>query len=89
MSRTPLRIGASVAAAAAAAMSFTPLVQAAPPVSPACDTQVNNTHAKLMECITLAGVREHQAALQSIADANGGTRAAGTSGYDASVDYVV
>jgi Zn-dependent M28 family amino/carboxypeptidase len=89
MSRTPLRIGATVAAAAAAAMSFTPLVQAAPTASPACDTRVNNTHAKLMECITLEGVREHQAAFQAIADANGGNRAAGTSGYDASVDYVV
>ena len=89
MSRTPLRIGAVVVAAAATALSFTPLVQAAPAVSPACDTRVNNTHAKLMECITLEGVREHQAAFQSIADANGGTRAAGTPGYDASVDYVV
>ena len=29
------------------------------------------------------GVREHQAALQAIADANGGTRASGTAGYDA------
>ena len=28
------------------------------------------------------------AAFQAIADANGGTRAAGTPGYDASVDYV-
>ena len=35
------------------------------------------------------GVREHQAALQAIADANGGTRAAGTDGYTGSVDYVV
>jgi hypothetical protein len=89
MSRIPLRIGATVAVAAAAALSFTPVVHAAPKVSPACDTRVNNTHAKLMECITLEGVREHQAAFQSIADANGGNRAAGTSGYDDSVDYVV
>jgi Zn-dependent M28 family amino/carboxypeptidase len=49
---------------------------------------VNNTHAKLLECVTLDGVRDHQAALQAIADANGGTRAAGTPGYDASVAYV-
>ncbi|HQD67598.1 MAG TPA: M28 family metallopeptidase [Ornithinibacter sp.] len=89
MSRIPMRIGATVVAAAAATLSFTPWVQAAPTVSPACDTRVNNTHAKLMECITLEGVREHQAALQSIADANGGNRAAGTPGYDASVAYVV
>ena len=57
--------------------------------SPSCDSRVNNTHAKLLECVTLEGVREHQAAFQAIADANGGTRAAGTPGYDASVDYVV
>lgn len=54
-----------------------------------CESRVNNTHKKLLECVTLDGVREHQAALQEIADANGGTRLSGTSGYDASVDYVV
>ena len=54
----------------------------------ACDSRVNNTHAKLLECVTLAGVREHQAALQAIADANGGTRVSGSPGYDASVAYV-
>ena len=57
--------------------------------SESCDTRVNNTRAKLLECITLDGVRRHQAALQSVADANGGNRQAGTSGYDASVDYIV
>jgi Zn-dependent M28 family amino/carboxypeptidase len=66
------------------------LVPTAADAGPAsCDTRVNNTHAKLQECVTLAGVREHQAALQEIADANGGIRAAGTPGYDASVQYVV
>ena len=54
-----------------------------------CDSRVNNTHAKLLECVTLDGVREHQAAFQAIADANGGTRASGTPGYEDSVDYVV
>jgi Zn-dependent M28 family amino/carboxypeptidase len=53
-----------------------------------CDTRVNNTQQKLQECVTVEGVREHQAAFQAIADANDGTRAAGTSGYDGSVDYV-
>ena len=53
-----------------------------------CDTRVNNTHDKLLECVTLEGVRAHQAAFQTIADANGGTRQAGTPGYDASVAYV-
>jgi Zn-dependent M28 family amino/carboxypeptidase len=44
---------------------------------------------ELREHVTLANVRAHQAALQAIADANGGTRAATTPGYDASVAYVV
>ena len=34
-------------------------------------------------------MRAHQAALQAIADANGGNRFAGLSGHDESVDYVV
>jgi len=55
----------------------------------ACENRTNNTYDKLLGCVTLEGVREHQAALQAIADANGGTRAALTPGYDASVDYVV
>ena len=66
--------------------AYAPAVQAGPA---SCDTRVNNTHAKLLECVTLAGVREHQAALQEIADENGGTRAAGTPGYEESVEYVV
>ncbi len=44
---------------------------------------------KLREAVTLKNIRKHQAALQTIADTNGGTRAAGTAGYDQSVDYVV
>ena len=55
----------------------------------ACDNRTNNTYDKLLGCVTLEGVREHQAAFQAIADANGGNRAAGTPGYDASVEYVV
>ncbi|MGH8911249.1 MAG: M28 family metallopeptidase, partial [Acidimicrobiia bacterium] len=53
------------------------------------DNRTNNTISKLLECVDLDGVREHQAAFQAIADANGDTRASGTPGYDASVDYVV
>ena len=55
----------------------------------ACDTRVNNNFDKLLECVTVEGVREHQAAFQAIADANNGIRTSGTPGYDASVDYVV
>jgi len=57
--------------------------------SPSCDNRNNNTQAKLQECVTVEGVREHQAVFQAIADANDGTRKSGTSGYDASKDYVV
>ena len=38
--------------------------------------------------ITRAELKENLAALQDIADRNGGTRAAGTPGYDQSADYV-
>ncbi|HEU4916661.1 MAG TPA: hypothetical protein VFV13_08875 [Acidimicrobiia bacterium] len=54
----------------------------------ACAKRTNNTIAKLLECVELEGVREHQAVFQEIADANGDTRASGTSGYDESADYV-
>jgi Zn-dependent M28 family amino/carboxypeptidase len=73
-------------AAALVAMGV-PAVASAGPAS--CDVRTNDTVAKLLECVKLAGVREHQAAFQAIADANDGTRAAGTPGYDASVGYVV
>ncbi len=69
-------------------VAVTPLrsVEAGPQ---SCDTRVNNTIEKITECVTLDGVRAHQAALQAVADANDGIRAAGTPGYDATVDYVV
>jgi len=91
MSRTARRTWAALAAAAVA-LSFAPAALASPAAlaaPDACSARVNDTHAKLAECITLAGVREHQAALQKVADANHGTRVSGSPGYDASVDYVV
>jgi len=69
-----------------AVFAYAPAAMAGPA---SCDTRVNNTHAKLLECVTLEGVREHQAAFQAIADDNGGTRLSGTAGYEESVDYVV
>jgi len=58
-----------------------------------CANRTNNTYEKLLGCVTLEGVRAHQAALQEIADRNDdpyypGSRAAGTKGYSDSVDYV-
>jgi Zn-dependent M28 family amino/carboxypeptidase len=40
------------------------------------------------KAVTVAGIREHQAAFQAFADANGGSRVAGLGGYDASAQYV-
>jgi Zn-dependent M28 family amino/carboxypeptidase len=57
--------------------------------SPSCDKRTNNTNKKLLECVTVEGVREHQAAFQAIADGNDGIRSVGTTGYSGSVDYVV
>ena len=76
--------------AVAVVMALLPATAAsAAPSQDGCDTRNNNQYSKLLECVRLDEVREHQAAFQAIADANGGTRAAGTPGYDASVDYVV
>jgi Zn-dependent M28 family amino/carboxypeptidase len=74
-----------LAALAGSLLAVTPAA-AAPP---GCDNRNNNSVDKLLECVTVDGVREHQQALQDIADANGGNRASGLPGYDASVDYVV
>ena len=59
----------------------------------ACENRNNNTFDKLLQCVTLEGVREHQAEFQKIADNSDdpvypGTRAAGTAGYAQSVEYV-
>ena len=58
-----------------------------------CANRTNNTYEKLLGCVSLKGVRAHQAALQAIADRNDdpyypGSRAAGTKGYSDSVAYV-
>ena len=71
----------SVAVAAAACIAGIALpggVSAAP---------TTNSQA-LRDAVNVLGVQDHMAALQAIADANGGTRASGTPGYDASLEYV-
>ena len=75
--RTPRTVLAASAIAAIAAAAAIPATAAA-----GTDTSA------LRAAVTLDGVRAHQAALQAIADTNGGTRASGTPGYDASVKYV-
>ncbi len=58
-----------------------------------CTTQVNDTVAKLVPCITKTDLWNHMIQFQTIADANSGadghpSRNSGEPGYKASVDYV-
>ncbi len=75
--------------AAVAVLATIALPAAATSAPPGCANRTNTTYQTLLECVTLEGVRAHQAAFQEIADENDGTRAAATPGYDASVDYVI
>jgi Zn-dependent M28 family amino/carboxypeptidase len=93
---SPMRVLTRVAPVAVLGLVLAALVPAqAASAAPgqACDTQTNNTYRKLLDCVTVEGVREHQAQFQKIADNNDdpfypGTRAAGTEGYAESVEYV-
>jgi Zn-dependent M28 family amino/carboxypeptidase len=44
--------------------------------------------ARLRRAVTVGGILDHQRIFQRIANQNGGTRASGTPGYEASADYV-
>ncbi len=84
---------AALAACAVLTTALLPGQTASAARGAACDHRSNNTYEKLLDCVTLEGVREHQQALQKIADNSTdpvypGTRAAGTEGYADSVDYV-
>lgn len=70
----------------ATALAYAPAATAGPA---SCEFRTTDNVKKLLQCVTLAGVRSHQAAFQAIADANNGIRTSGTPGYDASKDYVV
>ncbi|WP_436496515.1 M28 family metallopeptidase [Actinokineospora sp. HUAS TT18] len=65
------------------------LVASVTAAGPAAADPNNNSPKKLTKAVTVEGVMEHLTALQAVSDANGGDRAAGRSGYAASVDYVV
>jgi Zn-dependent M28 family amino/carboxypeptidase len=67
---------------------FLPCAALAVTASPAFAGPDAFNSKNLREQVTLEGVREHQQNLQFIADANNGTRASGTPGFDASADYV-
>ena len=71
-------------AAAVAAASAVVLALAASPATAGTPTDSST----LRTAVTAEGIKAHMQALQDIADANGGTRASGTPGYDASLLYV-
>lgn len=70
-----------LAAVTAASAMALPLVSAAP-------ASADPDPAAVSKSITAPLVKRHLEKLQEIADANGGTRASGTPGFDQSVDYV-
>ena len=70
----------------AATFAYAPAATAG---SASCEFRTTDNFKKLLLCVTLEGVRAHQAALQEIANDNGSTRVSGSPGYDKSVDYVV
>lgn len=83
----------AVAVGTGAALTFSalaavPLTAAAEPSRTACDQRNLRTSQQLLRCVGAESSLTHLAALQEIADDNDGTRASGTSGYRASVDYV-
>ncbi|XVV04022.1 M28 family metallopeptidase [Actinosynnema sp. CA-248983] len=83
--RTRMRRAAIAAATASFAFVAAPAVDAAPTTSALDGPALAH---KLTQSVTLEGVNRHLIAFQRIADRNGGNRAAGTTGYDASVEYV-
>lgn len=78
---TVLRFGATLALACALAGCAAP--KSLPP------TAAPDLSRDLAAKVTGDGMFAHLRALQTVADSNGGNRATGTPGYDASVDYVV
>ncbi|WP_338750347.1 M20/M25/M40 family metallo-hydrolase [Janibacter alittae] len=76
------RTAAATAAAATAALAMTTLA-----AGPAQAKNPNNSK-KMTRAVTVENVHDHLEQLQAIADANDGNRGAGTSGYEASAEYV-
>jgi Zn-dependent M28 family amino/carboxypeptidase len=76
--RTTIKAGAALSLALAITVGAATSTRADQPI----DTSALRT------AVTAGGVTEHLQAFQAIANANDGTRAAGTPGYEASVNYV-
>lgn len=86
-SRRTIRLGAATAVVAAL-VAATATSTSAAPSDTGCANRNLRTVDQLLACVNGDDAFEHLAAFQAIADANGGTRASGTPGYDASADYV-
>ncbi|MGH3022458.1 MAG: M28 family metallopeptidase [Gaiellaceae bacterium] len=83
-------VGLVIAAVVAIAMIAPGEASAAKRGKKACKNRVNDTYQEVLDCVRVNQVRVHQASFQRLADKFGdGTRAAGTGGYTASVNYVV
>ena len=78
MSKHPRVLFVAVAAAVAALA-----------MSAAGTTAVGVDTGALRNAVSVPGIMEHESALQTIANANDGTRAVETEGFDDSVEYVV
>ena len=76
----------AVAIAAVVGLMFAFIPAAVAADEKKCEKKI--TLETLLECVTVAGVLEHEEAFQAIADDNDDTRASGTTGYDDSLDYV-
>jgi Zn-dependent M28 family amino/carboxypeptidase len=79
-----------LAAGAAGAVALAGLTAATTATAATAATPSSSVTAatRVARSVTVAGLQRHLRAFQAIADANGGNRAAGTPGYDASRDYV-
>lgn len=69
-------------------LGLVPTVASAGPSDKGCEKRTLKNVQQLLTCVNGDDVYDHLEAFQAIADANGGTRASGTPGYDASADYV-
>ena len=79
---------ALVATGLAATASSSAVGSAAAAPAPGQCNSKNTSLAKLLECVTVNQVLQHERAFQRIADRRGGNRASGSPGYDGSVSYV-
>jgi Zn-dependent M28 family amino/carboxypeptidase len=69
-------------------LGLVPTVASAGPSDEGCAQRTLKNVQQLLSCVNGDDVFAHLEAFQAFADANGGTRASGTPGYDASADYV-